>query len=259
MLRNVNTIKGYAIQATDDELGRVREVYFDDEQWGVRYLVVETGPWLMGRSVLISPYAIQGIDEDGERIRVSLTSEKVKNSPDIDTDKPVSRQLESEFSTYYGYDNYWTGPYLWGAGGYPVLPLPESASVPPPDAQQESAARPAGNEEDVHLRSSAAVSGYHIAGTDGDVGHVEDFIFDDEAWVVRYLLVDTRNWWPGGKHVLLSTDWVERVDWTDSRVQTGLTQEQIKNSPEYAGDQAVDRDYEKRLHEHYRRPGYWDV
>lgn len=259
MLRKASSLKGYAIQATDDELGSVKEVYFDDQQWGIRYLVVETGSWLSQRSVLVSPYSVTGIDDLEEMVHVSLTREQVKNSPDIDTHKPISRQVENEFSDYYGYGSYWNGPYLWGAGGTPIYPLPEAGVIPPlGERPDDLAARAADRPEDVHLRSSADVTGYHIAGTDDEIGHVEDFIFDDEAWAIRYLLVDTRNWWPGGKKVLLATRWIDRISWTDSMVWTTLTREQIKNGPEYDEDQPLDRDYEARLHKHYGRDAYWD-
>jgi uncharacterized protein YrrD len=259
MLRKLNGLKGYAIKASDDEVGNVREAYFDDEHWAIRYLVVDTGSWLSRHSVLISPYAIQAIDDDAETIQVNLTREQVANSPDIDTHKPVSRQIEGEFSDSYGYGNYWTGPELWGSGGYPVLPLPESVGIPPvQDRPQEVAERAADNPDDIHLRSSARVDGYHISGKDGEIGHVDDFIFDDESWALRYFVVNTRNWWPGGKRVLLSTEWIKHIDWTDSAVQTTLTREEIKNSPEYDEDSPLHREYETRLHDYYRQPGYWD-
>ncbi|AEC19612.1 hypothetical protein PT7_1072 [Pusillimonas sp. T7-7] len=258
MLRKVSNLAGYSIKATDDELGKIKEVYFDDERWGIRYLVVETGTWLSSRLVLISPYSITGVDDLEESVHVSLTREQVKNSPDIDTHKPVSRQLEGQFSSYYGFGNYWAGPYLWGASAYPV-PLEASADITAANEPSEAvAARAAGRPEDVHLRSSKDVAGYHIAGTDDEIGHVEDFICDDKDWAVRYLLVDTRNWWPGGKKVLLATQWIESIDWNDSTVRTSLTREQIKNSPEHDEEAALDRDYEIRLHQHYDRPGYWD-
>jgi sporulation protein YlmC with PRC-barrel domain len=259
MLRRIESLDGYTIHATDGEIGSVKEIYFDDEHWGIRYLVVETGSWLSSRMVLISPYSIQGIDDHDETIAVSLTQDQVRNSPDIDTHQPMSRQLEGEFASYYGYGNYWAGPYLWGVGGYPVYPMPEAGTVPPVGERPDDvAARAMDRPEDVHLRSSDHVTGYHIAGTDDEIGHVQDFIFDDESWAIRYLLVDTRNWWPGGKKVLLATRWIERIDWTDSTVYTTLTREQIRNSPEYDENLPLDRDYETRLHEFYGRKTYWD-
>src|SRR5690554_3769754 len=131
MLRTIESLKGYSLRATDDELGKVEEVYFDDERWGVRYLIVRPGSWLTRRSVLISPHSINGIDDSDSAVRVSLTQEQVKNSPDIDTQQPVSRQMEREYATYFGYGTYWAGPYLWGAGGYPATPLPDADMTPP--------------------------------------------------------------------------------------------------------------------------------
>lgn len=259
MLRKASTLNGYAIQATDDELGKVKDIYFDDEKWGVRYLIVQTGSWFSRKSVLVSPYSIVRVDEADELVHVSLTLDQVKNSPDIDAHQPVSRQLEGEYSAYYGYGHYWSGPYLWGASGYPVLPLPETAGVAPLDMRPDQvAARAVDNPQDEHLRSADNISGYHMAGTDGEIGHVEDIIYDDQAWAIRYVLVDTHNWWPGGKKVLISTQWIDRIDWTDNAVQTSLTREQIKNSPEYDETSPIERDFEVRLHEYYRQPGYWD-
>ncbi len=254
MLRTVDSLHDYTIQATDGELGRVKEVYFDDERWGIRYLVVETGSWLSSRRVLISPYSITRTDAGNQTIVVSLTRDQVKNSPDIDTHQPISRQLEGDYSQYYGYGNYWIGPYLWGGVGYPEFPLMGTNEELPEDLARRAADHP----QDIHLRSSDNVAGYHILGTDDEIGHVKDFIFDDEDWAIRYLLVDTRNWWPGGKKVLLASRWIEQIDWADSTVQTKLTREQIKNSPEYDENQALDRDYETRLHQFYGKEGYWD-
>jgi len=263
MLRNINTLNGYSIRATDDEIGHVKDVYFDDEQWGLRYLVAETGSWLSKRPVLISPYCVTEIDDEEQCIHVSLTREQVKNSPNIDTHKPISRQLEHDYSRYYGYGNYWGGPYLWGVGRYPAYLTPGMGTAPSGQPinnrveDQQVASAPV-KPEDVHLRSCDKVSGYHILGTDDDIGHVKDFMFDDEDWAVRYLLVDTHNWWPGGKKVLLSTDWINSIDWSDSTVQTTLTQAQIKSSPEYDGDAPVNREYETRLFKSYGREGYWE-
>lgn len=259
MLRTVDSVHDYIIQATDDELGKLKEVYFDDEQWGIRYLVVETGSWFSSRQVLISPYSVVQINDENGTIEVSLTRDQVKNSPDIDTHQPISRQLEGDYSQYYGYGNYWAGPYLWGAAGYPEYSVPGATSVSPMSERPEDLAQRANDEQqDTHLRSSDKVSGYHILGTDDEIGHVKDFIFDDKDWAVRYLLVDTRNWWPGGKKVILGTQWIQRIDWSDSTVQTKLSREQIKNSPEYDETSTLSRDYEKDLHRYYGHQGYWD-
>ncbi|MEO7549361.1 MAG: PRC-barrel domain-containing protein [Ramlibacter sp.] len=242
--------------ATDGAIGHVKAAFFDDRSWTLRYVAVDTGKWLSGREVLISPYAVRQALGSGKNIDVSLTRDQVKASPEIDTHQPVSRQHELAFTDYYAYPQYWEGAGMWGMGDYPLLP----SYAPTPE---EMAARAAAHQRDfqaneVHLRSSVKVAGYEIHATDGTIGHVQDFVFDDESWAIRYLLVDTRNWWPGGRKVLIATRWIESIDWSSSTVQVNLTREQVKASPEYHEAQPIARDYEKRLHDAYSRTGYWD-
>ena len=258
MLRKVTSLNGYSLQATNGELGKVKDVFFDDEKWTIRYLVVETGNWLNSRRVLISPYSISGVNEADESISVRLSQEQVKDSPDIDTHQPVSRQMEGDFLRYYGLGNYWIGPELWGTGAYPVVGSPHAtASGHVPSHAEELLRQASDNPEDYHLRSADNVQGHHIQGTDEEIGHVEDFVFDDETWALRYFIVDTRNWWPGGRKVLLATNWVDRIDWASSLVYVNLTQDQIRNSPELDPDQPLDRGAEVSLHAHYGLHNYW--
>lgn len=261
MLRRLSDLRRYTIGATDGDIGQVEDVYFDDQGWTVRYFVVDTGTWLAGRKVLISPPAVTGIDAAGLRLTTDLTVQKVKGSPPVDTSRPVSRQHEIEYSGYYGYPRYWLGPYRWGAAVYPsaVLGGPAYPPATPTDysaGEQEMIARER-ESADPHLRSAAVVTGYGIRATDGELGHVEDFLADEETWAIRYLLVDPRSWWPG-PHVLVSTEWITDVSWEDSTVAVDLTREQVRNAPKYEPGAAPDRGYESRLHAHYRRPGYWD-
>lgn len=259
MLRKVNELYGYSLQATDGELGKVKDVFFDDEKWTVRYLVVETGSWLNSRRVLVSPYSISAINADDESLSVRLSQEQVRNSPDIDTHQPVSRQMEGDFSRYYGLGNYWIGPELWGAGAYPVLGAPgDTGSGPVAGRAEELLQQASDNPQDYHLRSADNVQGHHIQGTDEEIGHVEGFVFDDETWALRYFIVDTRNWWPGGRKVLLATHWIDRIDWSGSLVYVNLTQDQIRNSPELDPDLPLDRAGETTLHKHYGQRSYWE-
>ena len=252
MLRSMNALTGFTIGATDGDIGQIEAFYFDDLSFTVRHLVVDTGGWLGGRKVLISPRALGRIDWDGSRVNASLTKAQVENSPSIDTDQPVSRQKEIEYHRYYGYPTYWAGPYLWG--GYP-LPVMGPDAVMDLEAERrwDWTTKERG---DPHLRSSAVVIGYYIAATDGEIGHVEDFLVDEASWAIRYMIADTSNWWLG-KQVLVSTEWIDAVDWNDSRLHVDLTREQIKSSPEYDASRPVEREYETRLHDYYGRPGYW--
>jgi hypothetical protein len=258
MLRSVDSLRGFSIGAKDGAIGGVSEFYFDDEKWTIRYLVADTG-WLTGSKVLISPVSIDIVDWIGKKIDVALTKEQVENSPSIDTDKPVSRQWEESYSNYYHYPYYWAGPGLWGPAMFPhgiVAPeglIPESAAAADTGSAVERSDAESNN---VHLRSTKEVAGYYIEANDGDLGHVEDFIVDDENWTIRYLVVDTRNWWPG-KKVLISPDWVSDVVRSDSRVFVDLSQEQIKSSPVYEGSDTLNRDFESRLYRHYGRSQYW--
>lgn len=251
MLRNAKNLHGFTIRATDGEIGTVDQLYFDDETWAIRYLTVETGGWLGGRHVLISPISVIRADWQTKGVDVLLTKNQVENSPDIDRHQPVSRRHEADFNQYYGYPSYWGGPYLWGAAPYPAdLVTPPVLLVPsPPDDIPTDPA-------DSHLRSIQEVTGYSIEAADGEIGHVDGFVFDDDVWAIRYIEVATRNWWPG-KKVLVSPAWVERVSWGDSKVYTALTREAIQNAPEYAESAPITREYENRLYFHYGKPPYW--
>jgi len=250
MLINAKHLKGLEIRATDGEIGTVDEFYFEDQTWAMRYLVVQTGGWLGGRPVLISPFSIVRADWQAKRLEVSLTKKQVENSPDIPTHQPVSRQHEAAYNQYYGYPYYWGGPFLWGPALDPAgLTMPTS----PNDAMAE---RTVSESKDSHLRSSVAVTGYSIEAPDGEIGHVDGYVVDDRAWTVRYIEVATRNWWPG-KKVLVSPAWIERVSWPESKVYVGLSREAIKSAPEYVESTPVTREYEDRLYSHYGRPPYW--
>jgi hypothetical protein len=251
MLTNATHLKGLVVRATDGELGSVEQFYFDDETWAIRYLIVEAGGWLGGRRVLISPFSVVYTDLLDKRLDVALTKKQVEHSPDIDTHQPVSRQHEAAYLGYYGYPYYWGGPYLWGPAFYPAgLAGSTNASA------QAMAERVRRESADSHLRSSEAVIGYNIEAADGEIGHLDGFVVDDEAWAIRYIEVATRNWWPG-KKVLVSPAWIERVSWTESKVCVGLSREAIKDGPEYAESMPITREYENRLYLHYGRPPYW--
>jgi hypothetical protein len=245
MLNKVKTLKGYKLESLDGDIGSVKEFYFDDQHWAIRYLVADAGNWLTGRQVLISPYALGFVSEGQQSISINLTKKQIEESPSLATDQPVSRQFESSYYGYYGWPEYWDGPYMWGP--YPYLLR---------DREKWRGHTRGEKAWDPHLRSTNAVSGYHIQAVDGEIGHVEDFIVDDDTWAIRYLEVDTQNWW-GGKKVLVAPQWIERVSWRESKVFLDLYREAIKQSPEYTEESLPTRDYEDRLHRHYSRRGYW--
>ncbi len=251
MLRNAAHLKGMVLRAKDGDIGAVDGCLFDDESWAIRYFTVAAGSWLRGRRVLISPISILHAEWQAKRLDVSLTKKQVEDSPNVDTHLPVSRQHEAEFLGYYGYPYYWQGPFMWGPAYYP-----SGGPVPAISSEETLAQRVQRESEDSHLRSAAAVDGYHVEASDGEIGHVRDFVVDDETWAIRYVEVATRNWWPG-KKVLLSPGWIQRVSWKDSKVYAGLSREAIKNAPEYIESEAITREWEEKLFLHYGRPPYW--
>jgi len=264
MLRNLSDIEDFKISATDGEVGHVKDFYFEDDAWVVRYLVVDTGTWLTSRKVLISPISVHHPDWAARTLPVSITKEQVENSPSFDSDKPVSRQNEEQYMGYYGYPYYWGGGGLWGGGLYPFAMVPGFAGYGidgvERDPELEAYPRDEGvrrRNDNPHLRSSDAVTGYHIDATDGEIGHVSGFLVDDETWAIRYLVVDTSNWWMGHK-VLVAPSWIKSVNWSDKTVSVDLSQDSIKNAPPY--DPAADwsRDREMNLHLHHGRSGRGD-
>ena len=253
MLRSMHDLENYAIGASDGEVGHVTDIYFDDQAWVIRYLVVDTGSWLISRKVLISPYAVQEADWERKRLPVRLTREQVKGSPDVDTQKPVSRQHEMDYADYYNYPYYWGGEGFWGDGMYfPVAPIPsEDAKV---HARAERARH---KNDDPHLRSCRAVMGHQIHATDGDIGHVQGMLVDEETWAIRYLVVNTSDWWLGNQ-VLIPPEWIAEISWAEFKVSINLTRKTIKNSPRYESSEALNREQEMALHRHYDRPTYWE-
>lgn len=246
MLRTLNSLEGYSLRATDGDIGRVHDFCFDDDQWVVRYFVVDTGSWL-GRRVLVSPTAFVRADWDSSTIEVALTKEQVRNSPSVDLHRPVSRQYETDYYAYLEYTPYWAAPY---PGPLPDGHLAAQRAVT--EAKRASEA-PAPVDDpslaDSHLRSSKEVRGYHIHATDGEIGHVDDFVADDRSWAIQFIQVDTSNW-IGGKSVLVPRAALDRVSWADGTLHVVLTRAQVENSPEYDSSR-LSADTEQRLDTYY--------
>ena len=226
MLQSIKQLYGEKLGASDGEIGHVKDFYFDDRNWAVRYLVADTGTWLTSRQVLLSPHAIGSLYEDGKVLLVNLTRKQIENSPAIETHKPVSRQYEEDYYKYYGWPSYWQGDGLWGMSGFPIL------TVPPKTLSSEQAAaihrKHEGN--DAHLRSMQTVKGYNIEASDGVIGHVSDFMMDDESWAIRSLVVKTGHRFSGNE-VQILVNKVDRISYEKSTVFVNLTKEAVEQSP----------------------------
>jgi hypothetical protein len=175
MLRSLKELQGYAVRATDGDVGWLRDFYFDDQSWTVRYLVVETGNWLKGRQALIPPIVGGAPKWEKQTLPVRITKAQVEGSPQIDADKPASRRMEEKLQAYYGWPPYWASTRALAA----VDVINEAIET---------------EDIDLSLRSAGEVRGYDIRATDGKIGYVADFIADDEDWSIRYIVVDVPDW-----------------------------------------------------------------
>ncbi len=225
MLWDASAIHGYSVDASDGALGTVNDFLFSDDSWRIRWLVVDTGNWLSGRKVLLHPSALGQPDPALRGLPVALTKAQVKGSPDVSTDQPVSRQMESHLYDYYGWDPYWGDTYLGPGAMATRFAAPPFLSGSRPSGSVNTDRHP--HDGDPHLRSVAAVTGYHILATDGSIGHVEDLLVDDVLWGIRYIVVDTRNWWAGEK-VLISPRSVREIEWTGKVMTLDVAREQVK-------------------------------
>lgn len=251
MKRKIKSLLGFTIGATDGEIGKVKEFYFDDKTWTIRYFIVETGSWLFGRKILLSPEALLTPDWEKQIFPVDLTMEQIKSSPDIDTDKPVSRQQEMELYGYYPWTSYW-GSGMW-AGGMGTSGMMTPTTMPLEQAiHNELNAEGKEDDQDPHLRSTHKIAGYNIKATDGDIGDVEDFIINDGTWAIDFMEVDTGNWFPG-KKVLISPKWIRQINWGTSSVIVNASEEQVKNSPEYVPSEELSDSYAANLQNYYGR------
>ena len=228
MLRSLKQLFGDKLGASDGEIGHVKDCYFDDQNWAVRYLVADTGSWLPGRLVLISPHSLGRLEQAGKLLRVNLTRKQIEASPSIESHKPVSRQYEEEYYRYFGWPYYWQGAGLWGMSGFPILELPPN----PLPGEPDTAGGPKPDRTDAHLRSAQAVDGYHIKTSDGTIGHVCDFMMDDQSWGILQLVVRTGHRL-SGKEVQIPTSQVDRISYGDSTVFVNLTSAAVERSPQH--------------------------
>ena len=249
MLRSIRNLSEYRIESTDGSIGHVDSFLFDDQNWTVRYLVVDTGTWLPGRKVLIVPSALGEPEGQTKVFPIELTRDDIENSPDIDTEKSVSRQHEIDLHKYYSWSPYWAG-----ALGNPVpVYVPPDSSETEENEQKKSKDKEKNNP---HLRNTHEVIGYKIHAEDGQIGNIDDFIVHENDWIIRYIVVYAGNWL-SGKKVLIPPGWIKEIDWRNSEAIANVRKEVIKESPEFDPGAPVNREYETRLYDYYGRPKYW--
>jgi sporulation protein YlmC with PRC-barrel domain len=223
MLQNIKQLYGSKLAAFDGDIGHVKDFYFDDENWVVRYLVADTGSWLTGRLVLLTPHAFGKLDQDEKTLHIKLHKKKIQDSPSIESHKPVSRQYETDYYAYYGWPTYWDGSSMWGISGYPV--------VLPPSKKEMEIQKKYHHRDDKHLRSMQEVIGYHIQSVDGEIGHVSSFLVDDKSWAMQELVIETGHWY-AGKEILIPTSKVKKISYEEAKVFVSLTKADIQQTAE---------------------------
>jgi hypothetical protein len=250
MLKFSSALRGYAIEASDGEVGTIADFLVDDRTWRTRWLVVDTGTWLTGRMVLLHPASIVHADHERRALSVALTRAQVEGSPELSEHEPVSMQMERHLYDYYGWEP------MAMESSFGANPIASKFSAPPffavaPAAENAVLAR----DFDPHLRSLLAIDHTHMLGPDGALGKVDNLLIDDSDWSVPYLVLDTGHWW-SGKSVLVSRHAVNEISWADREIRVDITRPQIKASPPWSALGDVDKDYEKDLHDHYDWPGH---
>lgn len=256
MLLKGNLLEKFRLDATDGELGKIKDLYFDDKKWALRYVVVDTRKWLPGRKVVLSPAGIKEINVGDQLVYMDNDKESIRNSPTIEEEAPVSLQKEQEMANYYGWFPYWKGDSLWGTTGAPEMVGPDLSQETPTVTENEF------NEEpNHHLRSMNEIkgdeAGYQIEAVDeGRVGFIEDFIIEDQSWGIRYVVVKTVEKL-GGKRILLSPDWMETIDWGKKSIPVDLDYKRIQDAPEYDPEQPVTRNEEEKIYQAFQKPKYW--
>jgi len=243
MLRSIDELLGYKAMASDGDIGHIHDIYFDDQTWMVRYLVVDTGTFLPGRKVLLVPSVLKKPDWESHAFPVDLTQEEIRLSPPIDLAKPVSRQHQIELHEHFGWHLYWLpGAHHWAGH-----------ESPPPPKEKERMTEDAQDKGDPHLRSVKEVTGYHIQAYDGEIGRVADFVADDESWHLRFMIVSIRNWFPG-KKVFISIGWISDVNWRERKVSVELNKELVRKALKFDPSFPINKRLEERLYDFYGRP-----
>ena len=222
MLQNLHHLYGKKLSAIDGEIGSLKDLYFDDQSWVIRYVVADTGSWLVGRLTLLSPHALGAFNQISGELPVHLTRSQIENSPNIDQHQPISRQHEMSYFGYYGWPAYWEGASLWGPSSYPMVIDASPWGLTPLERYHQ-------HREDRHLQSARDLLGYSIHTTDGVIGTLVDLYFDDSQWRINELIVETGSWY-SGKRIRLLPEHIQRIRYTDSTIVVKLTKRDLTDA-----------------------------
>lgn len=252
MLYRADSILNQKVEATDGVVGIVKDLYFDDLSWTLRYLVVDTGGWLTGRDVLISSESLVEYNEERGAIVTRLSQLQIENSPAPEQGQPISRMSEIQLSQYYGWSPYWTAsPGLFPWSKTYTFPRDSSAPNGGPASSQFEAEFEKQSHADPNLRGFADLKNYGLHASDGDIGQVEDLLIEPDTWRITHLIADTRLWWPGGL-VVIDRALIDKINWVDRQIVVAMTRDQVKNSPTYDRQHPVNENYQTEISDYYR-------
>jgi len=250
MLWNASSLKGFDISGTDGELGKVSDLLFDDQSWTTKWLVVHTGSWLFGRKVLLPLASLGKPDRDSRHVAVRMTQQQIKDSPKVDTDLPVSQHIEAHVYNYYDQNPFWRSGF--SPMGVPpegtTIFAPRTAMIDDPRYDNSTDALP--DDGDSSLRSVTEIIGYHMEATDGPIGHIEDFILDDNGWQIKYITLDTKNWLPG-QRVVISPHSIRDIDWINRSIYLTIDRAKIKSSPPYDPNMTEDGPFNDQFQKYF--------
>jgi hypothetical protein len=256
----MNALTKAKIKSVDLAFGDIRDLYFDDVSWMLRYFVVDVGTWLEGRHVLISPESLTEYREDENAFACKLTRQQIHDSPLFDSQKTVSRQQEESLSKHYGWTPYWVTPMaafpLPGLYTYPIVGAAsdrwnQQNKMAPTVAKEVEARQDMDREQEAHLRSFQEIKSYGLQATDGDIGELDDLLLDTASWRVTHIIVDTRKWWPGGQ-VVIDRALVTDISWGDAKIVVAMSREDVKNAPRFDKDQTITEPYMQQLSQYYQ-------
>ncbi|MFG6116356.1 PRC-barrel domain-containing protein [Halobacillus sp. MO56] len=260
MLYLASTLETYNIQAVDGELGKLKDLYFDDNKWAIRYLVADTRKWLPGKKVVVSPSGMETVKTEEKVIHVKNKKEDIRDNATLEEKQEFSYDKEVELSDTFGWKQYWSGEFLWGGYLTPLDPMEEPVRTAEPARTEKPPINDNVHGSNHKLRSIENIKGEFqhavVHGDNGKIGYIKDILIDDETWRIRYFIVDTSEW-STNESVLISPDWLQSVDWVDNDFYIDLKLETIEDGPNYKKEQQVTEELEEEVYRKYRKEPYW--
>lgn len=244
MKHSLKNLKGYSVETADGMKGKIKDFLFDEDTWAVRYIDADFGNLFKDKRIILPVDVIIETSWKHHRFTLNISKEKIEKSPSPQDKPTVSREYEKQLVKYYGF------PFYWSTGG--IVPAPPGSYYPvrPLNVPQNKI-----SEKDLNtkLRSFREVEGYQIRAIDDTLGHVEDIMIDDTDWQLVYLIIDTSNWLPWSKKVMLAINWLEEISYVKGEVKINLNTDTIKSAPDFDTNQPIEMAYERALSDYYQR------